>query len=232
MKRFLATAATAAILATGGVAVAGAATSGSSGSSTTPSSSSASSAPAAASDAGHARRGLQLRVARLAVDTAAHTIGISTKDLVAAVRGGQTVAEVAQAHNVEAKTVEDAITAALDGKVDDAVQAGKLDATRAATIKSKIPARVEKFVEHTPKHAAAGVGARQRVGRGLVATAAKAIGIEPKDLLAQLKDGKTVAQVAQAHNVDPQTVVDAIVKAGTQRLEKLADNFVNKIHQR
>jgi uncharacterized protein (DUF433 family) len=214
MKRFLATAVTTALLATGGVAVAGAATD----SSSTPK-------PAAQTTAqGHPRA----RLGRLAFTTAAKTIGIKPKDLIAAIRKGQTVADVAKAHNVDAKTVEDAITAAINRRIDAAVAAGRLDATRAATLKDRAAKRVKTFVEATPKRLGHGL---QQARRGLVATAAKTIGIQPKDLVAQLRAGKTVAQVAQAHGVDPQTVIDAIVKAGTRRLTAAAEHFVNQTGQ-
>ena len=40
--------------------------------------------------------------------------------------------------------------------------------------------------------------------------AASAIGVEPKELRADLKSGQSVAEVAQSKGVDPQTVIDAI----------------------
>jgi len=49
--------------------------------------------------------------------------------------------------------------------------------------------------------------------------AAKAIGISEADLLAALATGKTVADVAAAHNVPVQTVVDALVTDGLNELD-------------
>src|SRR3954453_18274368 len=91
MKRFLATAVTAAVLATGGVAVAGATSGSDGGSSSTSStvSSTVSSTPRAQRQARHHAR---LRAARLAIATAAKAIGVKPKDLVAAIRQGQTIA--------------------------------------------------------------------------------------------------------------------------------------------
>lgn len=54
----------------------------------------------------------------------------------------------------------------------------------------------------------------------LVAIAAKEIGIEQTDLVAALKGGKTIADVAKEKNVDPAKIVDAFVA------EKLADRQV------
>ena len=60
--------------------------------------------------------------------------------------------------------------------------------------------------------------------------AAKTIGVSRQDLVTALRNGQTIADVAKAHHVDPQTVIDAIVKAGSQRLTKAAENFVNNPH--
>jgi uncharacterized protein (DUF433 family) len=214
MKRFLATAVTAAVLATTGVAVAGAAGSDSS-----------TSAPAATEARQHPRPYRRLHVVH-GLATSAKAIGISPRDLVAELRKGKTIADVAQSHNVDAKTVENAIVTAASARIDQAVDNGKLDASRAATLKDKVAARAEQFVEQTPK-----VGAQARQVGHRLATAAKAIGIERADLLAKIRDGKTIAEVAQAHDVDPQTVIDALVKAGQTRLEKRAEHFVNATHQ-
>ncbi|HUQ39969.1 MAG TPA: hypothetical protein VM030_07415 [Acidimicrobiales bacterium] len=71
------------------------------------------------------------------------------------------------------------------------------------------PAAVTKHADGRPRHP------RLRVA---VAAAAKAIGISEADLVTAVKGGQSVAQVAQAHGVTPQAVVDALVAAGKQRL--------------
>jgi uncharacterized protein (DUF433 family) len=224
MKRFLASAVTAAVLATGGVAVAGAADSGP-GSGSTAATNDAPAATAPSTDAAHPRAHRRLRAARGALAAAAKAIDIEPKALVAELRKGQSIADVAAAHDVAEQTVVDAIVTAATQKIDVAVAAGKLDANRAADLKAKLPERVRQLVERTPKHGAN--GRRAALARP-VAIAAKAIGIDAKDLAAELQAGKTVAQVAQEHDVDPQQVIDALVDAGTKRLQAAAERFVNE----
>ena len=55
---------------------------------------------------------------------------------------------------------------------------------------------------------------RKAVARDTVAISAKTIGITPKVLVGALGSGESIAQVAQAHNVDVTTVVTALVQAG------------------
>lgn len=63
-------------------------------------------------------------------------------------------------------------------------------------------------------------GARgPRGDRGARAEAtAELIGIEVDDLRAALQDGQTLAEVAAANGVDPQTIIDAKVDAKAERL--------------
>jgi len=59
---------------------------------------------------------------------------------------------------------------------------------------------------------------------GMVDVAANTIGVQPSDLTNELKNGKSVADVATAHNVDPQTVVQAIVDAGNKKVDDAVTN--------
>lgn len=53
-----------------------------------------------------------------------------------------------------------------------------------------------------------------------LAAAAEAIGITADELRTALQDGQSIAQVAEAEGVDLQTVIDALVANGTERLEE------------
>jgi hypothetical protein len=54
---------------------------------------------------------------------------------------------------------------------------------------------------------------------GPLAAAATAIGIEPGELLRALRDGQTIAEVAEANGVDVAAVIGAVVAALTERLD-------------
>jgi len=52
-----------------------------------------------------------------------------------------------------------------------------------------------------------------------LATAASTIGVSQSDLQSQLASGKSIADVAKAHNVDPQKVIDAIVTTEKKQID-------------
>jgi uncharacterized protein YidB (DUF937 family) len=109
------------------------------------------SAPTTQTAKGKVGHRIARRALRVAVKTAADTIGVSPKDLIVAVRGGQTVGEFATSKGVDPKTVEDAIVKALDDRIDQAVADGKLDATRGAKLKARVPTFAHRVVTTHPK---------------------------------------------------------------------------------
>jgi uncharacterized protein (DUF433 family) len=170
-----------------------------------------------------------LRRARIAAaaKVAASTIGIDTKTLVDAVKGGQSVADVAKSHNVDPQKVVDAIVAAADKKIDSLVDSGKLTADRAATMKGRVPDRVTKLVNgelkgKVGKHVKRAT-VRRHARRAGAVVAAGVIGIQPKDLAEAVRGGQSVADVAKSHNVEPQAVIDAVVAAGDKKIDSLVD---------
>ncbi len=53
-----------------------------------------------------------------------------------------------------------------------------------------------------------------------LAAAAEAIGVSEEELRAAIADGQSIAQVAEANDVEVQVVVDAMVASATERLEE------------
>jgi hypothetical protein len=148
LRTVIATAATAAVLASSGVAIAGATT----GSNTkaAPDTHAAPTAPSAKPAVARKFR-VHRRIRRLlrgAGGVVTNTIGIDRKTLREGLRSGKTIAQIATDHNVSPQTVIDALVAAADKKIDAAVQAGKLDPGRATRIEQRLPARITKLVNN------------------------------------------------------------------------------------
>jgi urease alpha subunit len=83
---------------------------------------------------------------REGVAISAKTIGITPKALVTEVRSGQSIAEVANEHDVTAQTVVSALTNAADSEVNQAVANHKLTSAQAQKIEGRLPARLSKAV--------------------------------------------------------------------------------------
>jgi hypothetical protein len=125
------------------VALAGAATAGTAGIAVAAEgdAGSGASAPAAAAQH-HPRRAIRHAVARVVTET--H--GVERAELRAALRGGQSIAEYATSLGQEPQTVVDALVAAVNGRVDQAVANGRITAERGDEITANAPGRVDTLV--------------------------------------------------------------------------------------
>lgn len=92
------------------------------------------------------------------------------------------------------------------------VEAGTIDQSQADAV-------IEALVEAAPEGPRHG----PRGGQGLEA-AAEAIGVERSDLMDALRDGSTIAEVAEANGVDAQTVIDAMVAEAEQHIAEGLEN--------
>jgi hypothetical protein len=64
----------------------------------------------------------------------------------------------------------------------------------------------------------------QRLRAGIAKSAADAIGIQPKDLVSELKSGKSIADVASEHNVSLDAVKSKIMDNAKAALDKVREN--------
>jgi hypothetical protein len=90
------------------------------------------------------------RLVRGIVRQAAETIGVEARDLVAELRSGQSLAQVAEAHGVATQDLVDALVAAGNERIDQAVADGHLSEERASEIREELPERVERIVQRVP----------------------------------------------------------------------------------
>jgi len=87
-------------------------------------------------------------VARHVAGISAKTIGITPGTLVGGLRSGQSIADVAQAHNVSPQTVVNALVQAADTRIGRAVDNHKLTQSEGAEIEAALPGALTKVVDH------------------------------------------------------------------------------------
>ncbi len=219
MKKILATLVTAVVIGAGGVAVASAAGTPAATTSDPTTAPAANGSTAAANPAAGLRSRLRTGALKDTFKTAADTIGISPTELAQAVRNGQSIAQVATAHKVDPQKVIDAVEKSLDTQITQAETNKKITSDQAAKLEAAVAKRVPQLVNHTPKHPR-----QHQVVVSSFKIAADTIGVSPTDLAKAVRDGQSVAQVATAHQVDPQKVVDALVNAADKRIAEAVTN--------
>ena len=149
----------------------------------------------------------------------AGAIGISTDELRAALRDGQTLADVAEANGADPQRVVDVLVENGTARLEAAVAAGRVDQGTADERKASLPERAADLVNGELER-----DARRHPRRSAAIRAtAEVIGIDATELRDALRDGQTIAQVAEANGVDPQDVIDALVARSTERITKVVN---------
>ena len=166
---------------------------------------------------GQAReRALHAQMTRIALDAAAQALGLTPADLLAQLRQGQTLRQLAQARNVDPTSVQTAVVNAEKAQIDKAVAAGKLTTIQGDKARTRIDERAATLLDHAFKPAPSGAAPQGKAAgkaNGPYAAAATALGIPLSELMTDLRAGQSLRDVAQAKSVDPVTVQAAVLNA-------------------
>ena len=125
--------------------------------------------------------------------------------------------------DVSVEEYDAAVEQAQEQVVDEAEAEGWLTEDQAGRMR-------ERMEEH-PYAPWPGKGFREPIRRmkdrwshAPIAIAAEVLGMEPRDLAAELCEGRSIAEVAGEKNVDTQEIVDAYVSKLEERLEQAVEN--------
>jgi hypothetical protein len=144
-------------------------------------------------------------------------LGVTTHQLRADLRNGQTLAQIAATQGKSSSGLEQAIEAAVNSRLAQAVAAGKLTSQREQMILSGLQARLDKLVNNTHP----GLLHQRGLLRRRAATVSAAyLGITPQALRSQLDAGKTLALVATDQGKTVSGLEQAIEAAIKTRLDK------------
>ena len=157
--------------------------------------------------------------------TAAQLIKASGLDkavVEAGLKDGKSLGEIFAANNVNTANVVKTVLGDLETRLNKAVKKNKLTQAKAAEILGHAKDEVQKVLDHKGKPGGQGHDGHERVLKGELQAAAGAIGISEQDLVKELRADKTIAQVAGAHSVPVQKVIDAMVSTANTAIDKAA----------
>jgi hypothetical protein len=161
-----------------------------------------------ANDAPHIRGvGPFIGAGKDVLDAGAKALNLTTEQLLTKLRDGKTtIADVAKQQNVDVQTVIDAMAAAAKSDITDMVNNPL-----------PVPPKFEGGFKGGP-----GLGFGHRGGGvfgGKLDGAAKALGITTDQLMTDLRNGQSIADVANAKNVDLNKVIDAMVSDAQSEID-------------
>lgn len=159
------------------------------------------------------------------VNTVADTLDMDKQELMAELRSGKTLAEVALENGVEVDDVIEALVDAADERLDGAVESGRITQEQAeeklSSVEDRITALIDKVMPMGRQFAKM---MRQRAGRGIINAASEELGLDRQDLVEQLRGGNTISGLAVENGVSTDAIIDRVVAAASNGLSKVVEN--------
>jgi lambda repressor-like predicted transcriptional regulator len=181
----------------------------------------------------------------------AELLGMTPAELVAQLRAGRSLADVAAEHGVDQATLVQTLTRRARERLDRQVAAGRLTPEQADALFQRLTERVAQLVTQTPPRGFWRFGRGPRFGfhgfrrfghgpafgfpgfrhgmrvppalgafRASLRATADLLGMTPAELVAQLRAGRSLADVAAEHGVDQATLVQTLTRRARERLDR------------
>jgi hypothetical protein len=185
---------------------------------------------------GRARRAPRAKAAMLTaalIKASASVTGTQPKDVLLALRDGKSLSQYAKD---QGKTDADVIAAARKNVQDRLSQAqnnGRLTQAQVDTLLKQFDDNAPRLMANANLGQQIGraIGRRHPVAAGLVKATADVTGTTPKEVLAALKQGQSLAQYVQAHGKTADDILAKLRQLGQQRLDKGLDRARDLIEQ-
>lgn len=171
------------------------------------------------------------RVRRGMMNSAATLFGIDPEELAAELQERSSLLEVAKFHGFDTDDLIDAFMEDHGERLDLAVDEGKITPERAETMVERFTEVARRALEgeFNPQNGMRRQAAHRindafaRLGGNLVEVTADLLDIEPDDVVDQLTEGATLADLLEENGLTAQDLADAYLEARASILEKLVE---------
>jgi hypothetical protein len=166
-----------------------------------------------------------VRLARRLIQVTADATGTQVKDVVAALKSGQSLSQYAQAHGKTDAEIMSAARTKLEDRLKQAVSGGKLTQARADALLKEFDAAAPKLMadQKLGNQLTDVRQNRRRFGAALIKATADVTGTTPEDVTAALQGGQSLAQYAEAHGQSADNIVAKLREQGEARLANLLE---------
>jgi len=136
-------------------------------------------------------------------------LGMEASALGQELKSGKTLAQIAAAKGMDTNTLTQKVEALFNDKVDKAVANGKLTADKAVTMKAKTAAKATSAINE-PWTGHKGKGGKENVFKNVRQQIPALLGMDATQLKEQIKNGKTLAQIAQDKGIAKDKLVSDV----------------------
>lgn len=156
------------------------------------------------------------------LSSAADLLGLQRQELKTELQAGKSLKDIAAAKGIDTTKFAKDLEAALNAKIDQKVQDGKINSEQAAALKTKLAQRIQadldKKWDDRKGHGFHGAGKGNI--KGIHEQVQSLLGIDAATLRTELQSGKSLADIAQAKGISKETLVEKIQAGITANLDQ------------
>ncbi|MDF2960858.1 MAG: hypothetical protein K0S39_2593 [Paenibacillus sp.] len=157
------------------------------------------------------------------IEEASVILGIDKDALLAALKD-KTLVEIAKEKGVSEADLIAKLQTARNQKIDEAVQSGKLKADKAEKIKSGMEKHLKFMVNHKGLNFSGKHGKHHKSMMPAPDKLSALLGISEEELKDQLKQGKSLAEIAEAKGISKEQLISKIKDEMTPWIEKMVEH--------
>jgi uncharacterized protein (DUF433 family) len=161
------------------------------------------------------------------IQVVADALGMTTQEVVAEIRNGKSIETLAEEKGVALTTIIDDLMAPHTTALDSYVEKGYISQEDASVATSMARVQtVQKLVKTLPTRETMPFSQTMRRDYvfPMMEVVSEELGITTEELVTELQDGKSMAEVIEAHGGNVDTIVDTLVDAQAERMQPLVDN--------
>ncbi len=160
-------------------------------------------------------------------DILTDTTGLTPAEIRKQVQDGATLAEVIEGSGASVDAVVSEAVTVITARVNEAVENGTITQERADEILDTLEEDItERLNAERPleRPGRPGRGAAGQVMRIMVETITNELGIEPRDMVQQVRDGATPAEVIEANGGDVAAMTQTVTTTLTERINQAVED--------
>jgi len=176
-------------------------------------------------DAGAGPRRVTGNIIAILIGVVTDQTGLTTQEIRMQAQEGATLAEIIQSNGGNVDSVVQATMAEVNERVMNAVQDGIITPQQGERILSNVPEVIERVLSsELPTRPG---GDQAPFARALVQRVAEATGLEPGQVVEQLNNGASLADVLAANGVDVNAFIDGLIAEQTANLRQRLEEALN-----
>jgi polyhydroxyalkanoate synthesis regulator phasin len=158
------------------------------------------------------------------IDTIADALELDPTDVATQVQDGATLAEIIEANDGDLEAIKATLMEGATERINQAVEVGRLTQEEADEKLADLETHIDELLSGEFELRGSGRGWGPGDGGHVIDTVADALELDPADVITQVQDGATLAEIIEANGGDLAAITAELVAAQTEHINQAVED--------